>query len=88
MPGVSRVGIDAAGGIITGVMAPTVYVNGVNIVCIGAAIVSHGTSPHNAPTMQTGSGTVYANNIQICREGDLATCSHAASGSSDVFAGS
>jgi uncharacterized Zn-binding protein involved in type VI secretion len=86
MPGVARVGLDSAGGAIVGVMAPTVYVNGANIVCQGAAVTGHGISPHDAPMMVGHSGTVYAGGIAICRQGDSASCGHAASGSDNVFA--
>jgi uncharacterized Zn-binding protein involved in type VI secretion len=86
MPGVSRVNQDSAGGAIVGVLVPTVYVNGTNIVCQGAAVSSHGISPHDAPVMVGHSGTVYAGGIAICRQGDSASCGHAASGSGDVFA--
>ena len=87
MPGVSRVSQDGAGGTITGVMAGSVYVNGTNVVCQGAAVQNHGTAPHNAPVMVGHSGTVYAGGIAICRAGDAASCSHSATGSNDVFSG-
>jgi uncharacterized Zn-binding protein involved in type VI secretion len=87
MPGVSRVNQDLAGGIITGNLASTVFVNGQPIAVQGAAVASHGVAPHAAPTMSGHSGTVKANGIFICRAGDAATCGHAAGGSSNVFAG-
>ena len=31
MPGISRVGVDVAGGVVTGNLAPTVFVNGKEI---------------------------------------------------------
>lgn len=88
MPGVSRVGLDSAGGTIVGVLAPTVYVNGANIVCLGAAVTPHPpVPPHStSPVMAQASSTVYANGIPICRQGDAASCGHAATGSGDVFA--
>lgn len=85
--GVSRVALDTAGGLITGNLAPTVFVNGKNVAVMGAAITDHGTGAHNAPTMSGHSATVFANGLPICRSGDAATCGHAASGSSNVFAG-
>ena len=87
MTGIARVGVDTAGDIIIGDLAPTVFVDGSPIVVIGASITSHGLPPHANSTMSFGSATVFANGIAVCREGDLATCGHAASGSSDVFAG-
>jgi len=42
MPGVSRVGADAAGGTIVGNLAPTVLVNGSPIAVQGAPVAGHG----------------------------------------------
>lgn len=87
--GVSRVGQDSAGGIILGMGAPTVFVNGTPVAVVGDAVSPHGppVPPHTGPVMQTGSSTVFANGIPVCRAGDLANCGHAASGSQNVFAG-
>jgi uncharacterized Zn-binding protein involved in type VI secretion len=87
MPGISRVGTDSAGGAITGILAPSVFVNGSNVACLGASITPHGLPPHDAAVMAGSSNTVFANNTPVCRAGDLASCGHAASGSSDTFAG-
>lgn len=87
MPGVARTSQDAAGGTITGVLAPNVYVNGTPVACLGAAVAPHGPGIHAGPVMAQASSTVYANGIPICREGDAASCGHPATGSSDVFAG-
>ena len=86
MPGVSRVNLDTAGGLIVGNLAPTVYVETYNVVVIGAAVQPHGAAPHNNAVMVGGSTTVFANNIGVCRVGDLASCGHAATGSTTVFA--
>lgn len=87
MPGISRVGVDAAGGTITGNLAPTVFVNGAPIAVKGAAVASHGRDPHSSPVMVGCSGTVYAQGIAVVRAGDAASCGHTASGSGNVFAG-
>jgi len=89
MPGVSRVGVDAAGGTIVGNLAPTVFVNGSPAVVLGAAAVPHPPfiPPHVAAVMAGASGSVFANGIAVCRAGDAASCGHAASGSGDVAAG-
>ena len=87
MPGISRVGVDQAGGTIIGNLAPTVFINNAPIAVKGAAISGHGRSPHSGPVMVGASGTVFAHNIPVCRAGDTASCGHAATGSSDVFAG-
>jgi len=87
MPGVSRVGVDSAGGRIIGPLAPTVLVNGVPITVLGAPVLPHGKGPHAGPVMITASSTVFASGIPVCKEGDIATCGHATSGSGDVNAG-
>ena len=87
MPGVSRVGVDSAGGTIVGNLAPTVIVNGAPIAVQGAQVAGHGLPPHSSPVMSAHSGTVIANGIPICRQGDVATCGDAATGSGNVFAG-
>lgn len=87
MPGVSRVNEDTAGGKITENLAPTVFVNNKPIAVVGAHVQGHGNAPHNNPTMVGHSGSVYANNKQICREGDKASCGHTATGSGTVIAG-
>ena len=87
MPGIARVGVDAAGGTIVGNLAPTVFVNGSPIAVQGAAVAPHGRSPHNAAVMVGASGTVKANGIPVCRAGDAASCGDTASGSGTVNAG-
>lgn len=86
MPGIARVNQDTAGGLITGNLAPTVFVNGKPIVVIGASIAGHGLGAHAGPSMSTGSGTVFAHGIGVCKAGDTATCGHACVGSSTVNA--
>jgi len=87
MPGVSRVGVDTAGGTIIGNLAPTVFVDGAPIAVKGAAVAGHGGALHAAPVMVGASGTVFACGIPVCRAGDAASCGDAATGSGDVFAG-
>jgi len=87
MPGIARVGEDSAGGTIVGVLAPTVFVNGCNVAVEGAAVSGHGLPPHSGPVMSGHSATVFACGIPVCRQGDAATCGHAATGSGDTFAG-
>lgn len=87
MPAVARVNVDLAGGLITGNLAPAVFVNGSPVAVAGAAIAAHGDSPHAAAVMAAGSPTVYAGGIPVCRFGDPATCNHVAGpGSANVFA--
>jgi uncharacterized Zn-binding protein involved in type VI secretion len=87
MPGVSRVGVDSAGGIILGPGIASVIVNGAPVSVIGDSVAGHGTGPHAGPTMVGGSGTVIAGGIGVVRAGDAASCGDTASGSSDVIAG-
>lgn len=89
MPGISRVGVDAAGGTIVGNLAPTVFVNGAPIVVKGADVEPHPPfPPHSSSPIMVGcSSTVFAHGIPVVRQGDAASCGHPASGSGDVFAG-
>lgn len=84
--GVTRAGLDAAGGVIL-VGNPTVLVNGMPIAVNGNAVTPHGMSPHDAPVMVAVSNLVLAGGISIVRATNLATCGHAASGSINVFSG-
>lgn len=89
MPGISRVGVDAAGGTIVGNLAPTVFVNGAPVVVKGADVEPHPpVPPHTTgPVMVGCSATVFACGIPVVRQGDAASCGHPASGSGNVFAG-
>lgn len=88
MPGFCRVGVDVAGGTITGVVQDgTVFVNGAIASVDNDPVAPHGVAPHAAPVMIAGSKNVFINGIAVCNAGDLATCGHAASGSSNVFVG-
>jgi uncharacterized Zn-binding protein involved in type VI secretion len=87
MPGVSRVGVDSAGGTILGPGVSSVVVNGAPVSVIGDAVAGHGVGPHAGPVMVAGSGTVIAGGIGVVRAGDAASCGDTASGSADVIAG-
>lgn len=88
MPGIARVTQDNAGGLITGNLAPTVFINGKPIAVKGASIQGHGLGAHSAPVIDGSSKTVFANGIPVARIGDLASCGDAIStGSSNVNAG-
>lgn len=86
MSGISRVGVDTAGGTINGGGQSTVYCNGSLVAVIGDAVAGHGPFAHAGPTMVEGSSTVFAEGIGICRAGDAASCGDTATGSSDSFA--
>lgn len=87
MPGVSRVGVDSAGGTITGPGVTSVVVNGSPVSVKGDSVAPHGDDPHASATMIGSSGTVIAGGIGVVRAGDAASCGDTASGSSDVIAG-
>ncbi|MFV3292419.1 MULTISPECIES: PAAR domain-containing protein [Pseudomonas] len=84
MPGVSRAGIDQAGGTISGVLVPNVLVNGAPIAVKGAKVDPHGL--HVAQVMVGSSATVMAGGIPVCRAGDASSCGHTASGAVNVMA--
>jgi uncharacterized Zn-binding protein involved in type VI secretion len=87
MPGVSRVGVDSAGGTITGPGIPSVVVNGSTVSVKGDSVAPHGLGPHGGPVMVGASDSVFAGGIGVVRAGDAASCGDVATGSSDVIAG-
>ncbi len=87
MPGISRVGLDTAGGPIVSSANSTVFANGAIIAVRGAAVAGHGKNEHAGPIMVGASGSVFASGINVCRQGDSASCGHVATGSGSVFAG-
>ena len=86
MPGICRDADDAAGGALIKSQS-TVFANGKNVIVNGDSVTGHGDPPHDAPTMIAGSDSVFIGGIAVCNAGDLATCGHAASGSSTVSVG-
>ena len=82
MPGISLVGVDAAGGVINGGGQSVMTVDGAPVAVVGDAVAGHGKSPHAAPSMTSGSSVMTINGIPVCRAGDLASCGHATSGQS------
>ena len=88
MPGICRIGIDTAGGVIIGVVQDgTVFANGALVSVNGDLVAPRGVAPHSSPTMIAGSNNVFINRIAVCNAGDLATCGHAVTGSNNVFVG-
>lgn len=85
--GVSRCGLDSAGGKIIGVQANTVFVNGHPIAVLNDAVAGHGMGIHAGPVMATCSQSVYAQGIGVCRAGDQASCGHPSTGSDNVYCG-
>ncbi len=87
MPGIARVGTDAAGGTLLTGGNGSVYVNGALIEVLHGPVQPHGSGLHANPHMAQASGTVFASGIAVCRAGDQADCGHPSSGSGDTFAG-
>lgn len=86
MPGASRVGVDAAGGLIAIGAQSFVTIGGAPWAVVGDIVASHGDSPHSSASLAEGSPLVTINGIPAVRAGDLATCGHAATGSTWVTA--
>lgn len=87
MPGITRTSQDTAGGIVLPGGNSSVIVNGTPAAVIGSAVQGHGRNEHSAPKMVSGSGSVFASGLPVCRIGDTASCGHYATGSSNVSAG-
>jgi anaerobic glycerol-3-phosphate dehydrogenase len=87
MPGVARTGQDTAGGIILPGGNSSVIVNGTPAAVLACGVQGHGRNEHSAARMVSGSGSVFASGLPICRIGDIASCGHYATGSSNVSAG-
>ena len=86
--GAARVAQDTAGGVQLGNQNTTVFANGTNIVVLGDVVAGHGLPPHSPPPpMVSASPTVFCHGIPVCRQGDVAACGHATSGSDNVFIG-
>jgi len=86
MPGVCRDTTDSAGAALIKSQT-TVFANSEEVIVHGDSVTGHGGSPHDAPTMVAGSNNVFIGGVAVCNAGDLATCGHAASGSSNVNVG-
>lgn len=73
---IARVLREVPGGVILGLIAPKVWVEGLNISVVGDQVESHGMKPHASPVIATGSPTVFANGSPVARIGDSASCGH------------
>lgn len=85
MGGISRNGVDTAGGIINSVGQSHVYVNGALAIVHGDPVTPHGVGAHAGPTMIASTTKVFINGKAVVQAGDLATCGHPASGSANIF---
>lgn len=86
MAGISRVGVDTAGGIITD-GSSNVYVGGHLVALKGSTVANHGSGNHASATITGGSSKVFVNGKEVCRAGDSASCGHTATGLSTVDVG-
>lgn len=82
MPGITRVNLDSAGGLVTSSPQTFVRVEGELAAVAGAAIAPHGGPPHAVATLPTGSSFLSINGIPVVLAGMTATCGHVPSGSS------
>lgn len=82
----ARIIRDYAGGPIIGMLAPTVFVNGINIAVLGDNVEPHGMKPHNFAVIVTGSPNTFAHNCSVARLADMASCGHnIVTGSDNTF---
>lgn len=84
MAGASRAFADIAGGMILPGANLNVRANGVPLAVLGSPVVGHGKDEHAGPIMVSASPNVRANGVPVCRSGDIASCGHSSSGSSNV----
>jgi uncharacterized Zn-binding protein involved in type VI secretion len=87
MPAVTRVSKDQAKGSILGPGSPTVFTEGSRTSLLGDKVAPHGKPPHTSAVIVKASTTVFATGKPVVRKGDPASCGHAATGASTVFAG-
>lgn len=85
MHGIACKTLDTAGGVQLAGQQDFVFVEGHLVVLKGDPVQPHGSGEHGGPVMAEGSPFVFINGIPVCREGHLATCGHASTGSSIVF---
>ena len=87
MPGISLIGVHAAGGVIQGA-GHGVTVDGSPIAVVGDEVAAHPPCPtapaHCAATMASGSGGITIDGIPVIRAGDPASCGHTANGLATV----
>lgn len=84
--GVSRAFLDTAEGVIFSNQS-SVKANGLPIAIHGVSVLAHGGTPHDSATMIAASNNVKIGGVAVVRAENLATCGHAATGSSSVLVG-
>jgi len=86
MPGAARAGADTAGGLILGGGQDFVTVEGKLWAVVPDPVLDHGDDEHENATMAQGSTFVTIAGVAPCLAGHLATCGHAATGSTSIGA--
>ena len=80
MPGISRVGIDTAGGVIKGGGQAIATINGALIAVVGDKVEPHGKGTHGDAEMVQGSAVFTINGIPVVLAGMKASCDDTATG--------
>lgn len=73
---IGLVGQSVAGGLIVSSPITKAVVDGKPVVGVGSVIAPHGSGPHANAVMVTGTSKFVVDGIQVCREGDVASCGH------------
>jgi uncharacterized Zn-binding protein involved in type VI secretion len=79
MAGISKAGIDTAGGVIQPTQA-IATINGVPIATLGASVTGHGSGSHASAVMVQGSALFTINGVPVVLAGMRASCNHQATG--------
>jgi Uncharacterized conserved protein len=82
---VSLVGVDTAGGVITGPGKPNWTWNGRAMSVVGDGVAGHGAGAHAGPAIANGSPWFKIDGIPVTRATSKATCNDDASGSADMY---
>lgn len=84
MHGIARKTADMAGGRQLAGGQDFAAIDGLLIVLLGDPVEPHGSGLHAHPHMAQGSPFVRVDGVPVCREGHLADCGHATTGSDYV----
>jgi uncharacterized Zn-binding protein involved in type VI secretion len=80
MGGISRVGVNSAGGVIQGPGEPTFTLDGAVVSVLNDDVAGHGVGSHAGPKMVEGSAWMSWNGVPVVRAGNKASCGHEADG--------
>lgn len=81
MGGISRAGIDTAGGVIRGGGQVMARINGAPMAVLNDAVIAHGSGSHQSAKMVQGSAIIRINGVPVVMAGCRASCGHVATGS-------